>query len=739
MSNVKGSAALGGVCLAAIAMLCPLPAIAQTTQPAVSVKNAEAETSGDIVVTAQKRTERLIDAPQSVTALTADALAKLGATQLRDYATTIPGLAISSSGVGQTQITLRGITTGRDISALTGIYVDDVPYGFSSASAVGSQLALDAGLFDLDRIEVLRGPQGTLYGASAMGGLLKYVTRAPDLDSFGGSAQAGASSTHEGGVNYNGSAALNAPIVTDKIAVRIGGFYSHDAGYIDNLATGRQDVDRSHVYGVRGDLLLAPTDALRIRISAFGQNISRDGMIQADYNFDRTPRDGTLDQRRLNPEPFDQRYRLVSGTASYDLGGADLTSVTSYQSINSQFAGDYSPLYVPLLGSLGLRFASVAGQFTYTTKKFAQEVRIASSGTRTIDWIAGGFYTHEQSESFQHLSALNVDGSAYTGNLYTLNLSNTFAEVAGFGDLTAHFTSKFDITGGVRFARNNQRYDQVGSGLLIKSAPSGRSAEGVFTYLANARYRFSRDATVYARFATGYRPGGPNVVASDPITGAPLASPAYTADKLNSYELGFKAQTAGGTFGIDAAAYYIDWNNIQVATTRNGLSVVANASGATSRGGELTLTARPTAGLLFTGAFGYTDAKLSDAAPTLGAVKGERLPNVPRFSAAINSDYTIPASGDLKPTVGGTLRFVSDRTASYSGSSSLQYRLPSYETVDLRAGVQVGIVALQVFAHNIFDVRGQLSASTSLSSRGGPARVAILQPRTIGVSASARF
>jgi iron complex outermembrane recepter protein len=267
----------------------------------------------EIVVTAQKFEEKLSETPLSVTALSAQNLAALGATQFRDFANTVPGLAFTTSGVGSTQVNLRGITTGGNVSATVGIYVDEVPYGSSTPFASGAQLALDVGLFDVSRVEILRGPQGTLYGASTMGGLLKYVTITPDTSAFSALTRAGFASTASGGVSYDAAAALNAPLAADKAAIRVSGFYSHGGGYIDNAANGDDDVNESNVYGGRADLLLTPTEQLSVRLSAFAQDIERDAPATAD--FDRLagrPLDDDLDQRRLRPEPFEQQFRLAA-------------------------------------------------------------------------------------------------------------------------------------------------------------------------------------------------------------------------------------------------------------------------------------------------------------------------------------------------------------------------------------------------------------------------------------------
>ncbi len=724
--------------LVAVAYL-PQGALAQTVDEAdVSSGSIDFD---EIVVTAQKREQRLIDTPQSVTAITSDDLANLNATQFRDFANTVPALSFTTAGVGQTQVTLRGVTAGIDIGPTVGIYVNDTPYGSSSAFSNASSLALDVGLFDLDRVEVLRGPQGTLYGAGAMGGVIKYVTKQPNLTELGGLAQGGISVTKSGGANYHGAAALNAPLVADELAVRVSGFYSGDAGYIDNLALGDSDVDRSHVYGGRLDLLFKPSDELSIRLTGFVQDIDREGAPAADFTLAGEPVDGALNQRRLKSEPFEQQFRLLSGTIDYDFGPVVLTSNTSYQKVDVAFRQDASAVYVPLLGFFGLPFSAVAVDQGRSTDKFAQEIRLASRNGSAFEWLVGGYYTDEKSGNSQLVVPYDLSGAVSPINLATVFIPSRYEEVAIFGNATLHLGPKFEIGGGLRYASNNQEFMQNGSGLLIGSVPASKSSDDVVTYLANASYHFSPDVITYLRFATGYRPGGPNFVVNDPITGAPLASPTFKSDSLKSYELGFKGQTGDRTFAVDASVYHIDWENIQVTTAAGGVSVIANASGgAKIDGGELTLTARPSPNFTVVGGFAYQDARLRENETLLGAAKGERLPNVPKFTAAISADYRMSNGGNLRPTAGATLRFVSDRTASFDANPSLpQYQLPDYVTVDLRAGLAFGSIELQVFARNLFDDRGQLSAATFLSVIGGPAQVTMLQPRTIGISASARF
>jgi outer membrane receptor protein involved in Fe transport len=713
------------------------PALAQDARGTATDATKSSE---EIVVTAQKRSERLIDTPQSVTAISAKDLAKLSATQFADFANTVPGLQFTTQGPGKTAINLRGVTTGVDVAQTVGIYVDDVPYGSSGAFANAAQLALDVGLFDLDRVEVLRGPQGTLYGASSMGGVLKYVTNAPSLSSFGGSAQAGVSGTHDGGTNYNGAAVVNIPIVEDKIALRASGYYARNGGYVDNVATGQKDVDSGRIYGTRLDLLIKPVDDLSIRITGFGQNIHRNGSLYSSYTLSGVPVDGSLDQTHPLPELYNSGFRLISGNISYDFGGATLTSISSYQTLRVNQLNDASQLYGPLLGLLGVPGVAAVGFGNITsTKKFTEEARLASSTGRKLEWLLGAFYTHEKSDNLQWADIYGPGKVLLPINLVTAQLPSLYQEYAVFGDLTYHLTDKFDVTGGVRYAHSNQAFEQIATGLVVGSQPKAYAHDGVVTYLANARYHFDRDVTAYARFATGYRPGGPNFKAIDPATGQLLAPTTFKSDTLNSYELGFKAQTADRSFSIDASVYYIDWKNIQVATAANGISVEANAGNAHIKGAELTLVARPDRGTTISGAFAYNDGYLTADNPALGATRGERLPNAAHFTATLNADYVL-ASSPLKPTAGATLRYVSDRAASFDHNAAVpQYRLPAYTTIDLRVGLSLGPVDGQVFVHNLFDVRGQLSALTFVSALGGPAQITILQPRTIGLSLTTHF
>lgn len=695
----------------------------------------------EIVVTAQKKEERLLETPQSVTALSATALESLGATQFRDFANTVPGLSFSTAGAGYTQITLRGVTSGVDTSPTVGVYVDDVPYGSSTPFAYGGRLALDVGLFDVDRVEVLRGPQGTLYGASTMGGLVKYVSRTPDTEAFSVDARTGVSSINHGGTSFFGSAAFNVPLGSDRAALRASVFESHDGGYVVDAASGRENVNRADIYGGRFSLLLKPNDRLSLNLTAFLQNISRDGQATADYGSTGGRPFGELGQYRPLAEYFDHEFRLVSGTATYDFGAVELTSISSYQTSRMRSMFDLSAKFVPLfqLPGFGYDYSAVGDPLDQSTDKFTQEARLASSGSARLEWLIGGFYTHEKSKDVESFYLLDAAGQPAPNIWFGYTVPTVYAETAAFGDLTYHLTEALDVTAGLRRAHNEQSFEQLsGNGAFDASIPRLSSSESVTTYLANARYRFGPDAMLYGRFATGYRAGGPNFVVLD-ASGNPLAPAQFDADKLKSYEVGFKAQTSAQTFSVDLGLYHIDWSDLQVLTNRGGFGVRVNAPGAAIKGAELTLNASPLRSLVLTGAFAYQHAQMSEDAPELSAVKGDRLPDVPRFTAALNADYLFHEGG-LRPGIGFTLRHVSDRVASYDNAVDVpQYDLPSYTSFDVRGALTLGQFNAQLYVRNVFDERGQLSAFTGYSTFGGPVQISILQPRTVGVNLSTRF
>jgi outer membrane receptor protein involved in Fe transport len=691
-----------------------------------------------IIVTAQKREERLMEVPQSVTALPVDELSRTGISQFRDYADSVPGLAYNTAGAGYTQVVLRGVTTGYETSAPVAIYVDEVPYGGTGVLSNTTRQALDAALFDLDRIEVLRGPQGTLYGASAVGGLVKYVSKRPSSDTFEGQVQVGLASTEQGGLSHSVAGAANLPISEGKAGVRVSGFYNHDGGYIDNLSLGKDDVNQADIYGGRADLLLTPTEKFSVRLAAYAQNISRDGESTADFTFTRSPMDSDMTQRRPAAEPYDQRFRLASATLSYDFDWAELTSISSYQEAYNQYVMDLSEYYQSVWASLGRSYSSTGQRGGTDTDKFVQEIRLARASGERFEWVVGGFYTNEDSVGHSDYLLRDAAGQPAANDVFIGSTPFKYEEYAGFGTLTWHLTDKLDVSGGVRYSKDHQSSSQTATGLFAGVArPEDKGSSNATTYLANARYLFSDQSMLYARYATGYRPGGPNSPYLDVTTLQLVAVGPYDSDTLKSYEVGFRHETDDRRFAMDMAVYYIDWKDIiiRVFDAATFASYYDNAAGMHVRGGELALTARPFSSLTLAAAMAYTDAYMTEDNAQLGAAKGERTPTVPRFQGSLTADYSF-SDVRWEPTLGASFRYTGDRTASYDQSPGFpQFDMGSYNAVDLRAGLSFTTYDVQLYVRNLLDERGQVSAYTW---QGNP-RVAMLQPRTIGLTVTTQF
>jgi iron complex outermembrane receptor protein len=728
-------------------LLCGLVCVMVGAPAAFAV---EAESSRDaqldeIVVTANKRAESINNVPSTVNAVSGAQLEQLHASSFEDFANFVPSMSSASAGIGENQIVLRGISTGNLPSSSVAIYLDETPVGSSTSFAFGSN-ALDSSVFDLQRLEVLSGPQGTLYGASTLGGLVKYVTRPPDLESYEEIIEGDLSHTQNGdGLNHSERAAFNLPIIKDVLAVRIDGFAQNDAGYVDNPGRDLEGVNAAEVRGGRISALGQITPDLSLRLTAMTQRIDRNGKSEVDRDaLTQQPVQGLYDTSTLANEPYSQTFLLYSGLLSWNAGWANLTSNTAWQKIGSRDTIDTTRTFGPILGTgLTEPFTTYnAGE----TRKFTEELRLTSLTGTVLDWQVGVYYNDERSTGTTIASDLAQPGGRFFGlPLYNGSVPTKYKEYAVFGDVTLHFTTKADVTLGVRDSRDDQNYTQTVQGLF--SSPSDplafisrsvKSSENVRTYLVNPRYHLTDDEMLYARFATGYRPGGPNLVAFD-AAGHPLGNPTFEPDTVYTYEVGLKSAFPQHKASLDFDVYYIDWRNIQLVGQVNGLEQLENGGKAGVFGSEMTGSYQIGA-LTVGGSLAYIDAKLKEDAIDLDAKDGQRLPLSARISAAITADYRYPIMGTLSGDVGISDRFVGARTQGFDNSTvEPQYILGSYNLFDLRAGVDLPNVTVSLYAKNVFNKLGFISAGLSASDPTLPALVTLTQPRTVGLEIKAHF
>ena len=707
---------------------------AENDTPASSTRNATAADQNsdlnhslplsEIIVTANKRADLIQNVPQSISAVTGADLEHIGATQIEDYFNYVPGLNFLGNGlVGQHELSLRGITTGLSGSGTVGIYVDDVPFGSTSGFAEGGLLALDLMPFDLSRIEVLRGPQGTLYGSNALGGILKYVTNQPDSGKFDGVVQLDGSSVAGGGTDGGGKLMLNIPLSPGVAALRVSGYYEKTPGWVENVTLRAKDVNESTEKGGRAALLLTPTEALSIKLAAVLQDLSTAGSSLEDIDpTTHIPVLGTNKQAKNIAEPFKEQFRQYSGTIKYDFGVVQLVSVTSYQTLWSIAQADQTATFgIP----------SFADN-TVTNHKFNQEVRLLSPQGQTLEWLVGASYAKERGQQLEDFEFLPPVPAL---PLVFVTFPSHYKEHAVFGDLTWHMSSQFDLTLGGRWNKNDQDFSITEQGAAVGPTPlliPGASSDTSWTWLVNPSYRVNSSLMLYARVATGFRPGGPNVV----IPGVPDVPPTFKPDKTINYELGAKSQLFDGRATLDVSAFRINWTDIQLLQNFGGFNAFGNGSTARSQGLEVVAAYRPVRGLTLGLNGAFTDAKLTSAAPAVGGANGDRLPYVPKFSGAATVDYDFPVVSGVTGFGGLSVRYAGDRNTDFSGlgcaSCTPPFTLKQYTALDLRFGAKSGNWSAELLAKNVTNKRGELSSPQTNE-------LGLLQPRTIGILLSNAF
>ncbi len=729
-------------------LLLALPAAAQDTrQPATQSTSQGTATTNleQIVVTAEKRPQSIQEVPMSISVLESSRLIDSGMSKLDDYYATVPGLSVSDRGAGRTTIIMRGISAGSEMRPTVGVMIDGAPFG---SSTVDYSIP-DLDPFDIDHIEVLRGPQGTLYGTSSMGGLINFVMKKPRADYLSGHIQAGVSSTAHGGTGYITRAGLNLPVVSDKLALRVSAFQRRDAGYVDDPGQGRHDVNQGTAKGGRISALWNLNDQWTVQASALAQNDTVDGTARVDMQSGSyTPVFGPYAHERLpGTDTANVKLRVYDLRLDGKLGWADFHSTSSYnqyqlvgpQDVTGTF-GFFTGLVYGMPG-LGVKIANNS-----RTGKFSQEFRLSSpEDGRALSWQGGVFYTREHTLGVQDIIAVDrtTGGDLGLGTMYGGRSPSIYKAAAAFGNATYRFSDAFDLQLGGRFSQVRQDFVNEYSGPLNGGTSSDheKARYNVWTYSVSPRYHFNSDVMMYARVASGYRAGGANALL---IVDQGQFSTQYKPDSLTSYEWGLKGDFADHKVTVDASLFYIDWKDIQLAEVSqiSGNTYYVNASSAKSEGAGISLSWRPVEGLTIRGNTSYTHAVLtSDTPPGTYGRTGDRLPYSPTWSGNLAADYTFPLSGMWSGNVGAGVTYVGDRMNGFTSSADAErFRLRSYTTAHLHAGVQSMHWKIQLYVKNLTDARGYLSATaqnatTGVSSYG----LLLIQPRTAGVSATYSF
>jgi iron complex outermembrane recepter protein len=695
----KSSTALIGV--SALALMTSTPALAQAAD--------EAEDADDIVVTAQKREQNLLDVPLAIQAISGEQLEEEGIQELNDLIESIPGASsVSRTAPGFETIQIRGIASGTTGDATVGYYVDDVPF-----SVPNLQLAPPSRLFDLKRVEVLRGPQGTLYGQGAMGGTIKMVTASPDYDEILGRAQIEGSLTAGGEPSYAVDGVFNIPIAPGTVALRVSGGYESVGGFADlarpsgtGFAVTRKDVNDQESWNIRGKLGFKVSEDVTVELGAWRVENDldfRNTMDSADpprYN-DTTGPDG-------RPNYIRTTLTLLSGVINADLGGAQLTSSTSY--IDSLLDFDASFLTSPAFGSGFLRNDS-----TFKTTSFTQEVRLASSNEGAFGWLVGGYYSDGKIKSDICLGLIVPCAAPFPPfNINSTGQIKTRA-FAFFGELSYKmFDDRLTATIGGRYfedKRRTQGFDRY----TQSATPAQGDTFDTFNPRFNLSYKLSDDFLVYGNVAKGFRSGSFQTVGQAASASAALGITIPTAiqpDKVWSYEVGAKGRLADGLLTLDVAVYQIDWTNIQLQTTINGVATLSNGGDAKSKGIDIGIVLRPTKGLSLSVTGNVNETEFTSVLPAIVALNplaapGSRVPGVPKTSLSLNANYGWNfGSWDAKGTVAAGYSF-RNRQLDATGLAS-----DKLNEFNLRAGIEKDSWKFYVFGENIFDKRVALTRGT---------------------------
>jgi iron complex outermembrane receptor protein len=708
------------------------------------VQNSDAESSSnkdstpdarlsEIVVTAQKRTERLIDVPMSVTALSGESLQQAGAVNFGDYIASVPGVAFASTGFLD-RIYIRGLadTISSQAASATGIYLDEANLTESTAN-IG-----DVGTFDIQRVEVLRGPQGTLYGDSSMGGTVRVITNKPDLNRFDAVVDETLSGTHHGGLNDTSNLMLNAPIIDGVLGMRFVAGYSHTAGFIDNVATGQDRINPDRTERVRFLTEYDPSDQLHLLLSFNYVENRQDFGPYEDVNLP------PYDVSRQYAEFSDYRMKVYGLTVNYDFGWANLTSATNYLDKFNEYVKDLTPVFLPLIQSaIPTTLPADTGvglTFVFPNREVTQEIRLNSTNQGQLHWLVGAYYSLFKPpvgvQQFLTNSALTQDINLYTGDEYLRR-----DQYAGFGEVTWSATSKLDLTFGLRQFHFDYRATDFATGTVFGSSPWATVSASETNHVVKYRvsYKLSEDNLVYAQAAQGYRPGGPlGGYVSEDVTelkalgyGTPPTQ--YVSDKVWDYEVGSKNAFLDGKVTLNGDIYYINWQDIQIALNLpDGTQIISNAGNAVSKGAELEAALHPLTGLDLRASAAFTDATFSQTLADIETVAGGRVPDVPRWTYSFSPVYTHDLGGNVTGYARGDLTHVGSRTNDLPGAEAGTLIVESsYTTLNVRLGARFSGWETSFFVNNVTDVKGILNTVASFRTYE-----AFTTPRTIGVHVS---
>jgi iron complex outermembrane recepter protein len=766
MTNKKTGSRIVTVCFASVASL-----------TAAAAENS-ADVLSEVVVTADKRGEQSIQSiPTTIQAISGDTLERKGAVEFSEFSGQIAGLTYADLGPGDKKYVIRGITsTG---PATVGVYYDEAVITGSNSNDGGGRQP-DVRLFDLDRVEVLKGPQGTLYGASSMSGTIRYITKKPVLDKLEGYVQAEGSNTSAGGGNYNFNGAINLPIVSGTLAARLVGWSVQNSGFIDDIRIPSGPLDNANwekTEGGRALLRWAPVDQLDVVASATVQTLKTGGSSRYTpagvLSFGDSPdtpapgfprvAGGDLKNTDLTLSPWDENMQIFGLTATYTMPTGVLTATGNYFNRRVDFNFDSSPI----LFFFGVPIPGIT-QEPQNRRIVSSEVRYASKLDFPVNFVVGGFSQREHNDFTVHVgrsnlfglprgpfsglnsddALMNPDGNTFFGRYD----NNIIKQYAAFGEVTWTVTDRLTALLGVRYFHSSQESFQATTHPFggFTGSPVGEqtnsAAGNKTTFKANVSYK-TDFALIYATVSEGFRVGGTNQA------NLPFASDiprTYDPDQLRNYEVGVKSDFWDKRVRLNAAAYALRWSNIQISTVdpTGAFPFITNGGTASVDGFELEsqLLLVPGLELDLTGTF--ENARLTQNQPNTcfnpdgtpcnpnTAFNGDRLQEVPKFLADAALSYSVPVSAAVTANFRADVQYRDATNSQTHTASTFNVPLAPYTLLNLRAGVDWNDWNATVFVKNATDKRAQVDA---IRSDQDPLGYITVRPRTVGVTITRRF
>lgn len=729
----------------------------QTPAPAPS---SQIET---ITVSASRQgNENIQSVPMAISAINPAELENFGLSGLEDYTRMVPSLTLQELGPGINKIDIRGVnTSGIDYTdvqdrPLVAQYLDDTPISLQAQNP-------DLKVYDLERVEVLRGPQGTLYGEGAMAGTIRLITKQPDSTAYSGSAETTLSDTDSGsgGFNYSLRGMLNIPLVEDKLALRVNAYRGDNAGFIENLGQGRTD-NGDQTNQARIALRYTATPDLTIDASftyaglRAGVNDGFSGL--GEYQF-----------TSLEPETTTDDLKIYNTTVNYNLGFANLTSATSYLERHDTFtsANEYG-VNAFLFG--GPPIDSASDIVRNRVKNLVEETRLTSQNSGDLKWTVGIFYENLTRNYWQDQPAANfderwgpivgvpdynstLDGAFHANDDFSGFQDSTETQTAYFGQVTYTVFDKLDLTAGLRYFDWRQSFNLYFGGVFGASPVTTAVSQGVplnetgdasakgATPRFAAAYHIDDDTMVFAEAAKGFRYGGVNQPVPISICGpylsalglqqAPLT---FGPDKLWSYSLGEKASLLDKRLQLNLTGFLIDWSDVQ--TTRDlacSYYFIENKGKIQSKGLEIEATGKPIPALLISANGSYTDAETDGSIPNLNAPSGSQTTYSPRFIASLSGQYNIPFADD-NLALGVNYTYRSTQNTTFNPDDTNFRQIPSSNVVNLQATYSHDNMEIGVFANNLTNGDKIINVQAAVPGSAAPGdTIFYARPRTIGL------